>query len=455
MAISQASLQFCETDQRTNTSDPDDTQSCLPQHASLPPITLPQSSSPRSKNVSIDFQPRKQEQLFASIEHLLGINRGGNGAHGQDSRLSPIKVSCRPSSAPARQTPRQALGKVQNFSVGSCSDERKGRSTLQHAVSLDDLFALAIDSGLDLLNTSLGLSLIRAVLKQSHPEQWELREMGLPLTPSGKILRPGSWQYFRHLVSPHREKPIRWTAHDYCNHYEYEILTCAYITGAILTRCRAAKLLDEKRWSVLKLAVVDYQHPRWIVMHRALWRIWTFCRIFGSGKEREDDWQGQQAWLEGNTISGDGEPSSRPGSLQSEVLDMPPESFGYGNRSGLSADELKDMIYVWRCLQCLLRDHLQRGPKPEFLRQKHSQGDSALIEETERGWQITDTWIDSLLSLGLAATRHLLSSYVDHPAQVAHKLQWTSRPVTQRRKDDRAFLIDACQRKLTELNLCQ
>lgn len=448
-----SSHQFGEVGQRTNISNLDETQSYLSQHDSLPPISLPQSSSQRSRIISIDVEPRKQEELFASIERLLGVNEGGNGGHGQDSRLSPIKVpSCRPSSAPGRQTPKLTLGNVQNTSVGSWYDERNGWSTLQQAASLDDLFDLAQDSGLDLLNTSIGLSLIRSVLKQTQPEQWELREMGLPLTPSGKILRPGSWQYFRHLVSPHREKPIRWTAHDYCSHYEYEILTCAYITGAILTRCRAAKSLDENRWSVLKMALVDCQHPRWIVMHRALWRIWTFCRIFGSGREREDDWQGQQAWLEGNTIASDAEPSSRPGSLQSEVLDMPPESFGCGNRNGLSADELKDMMFVWRCLQCLLRDHLQKGPKPDFLQQNHSQGDSALMEETELGWQITDTWIDSLLSLGLAATRYLLSSYVDHPARVAHKLQWTSRPVIQKRKDERPFLIDACQRKLTALN---
>ena len=398
----------------------------------------------------MDIPLPKQHELFASIELLLGVNRGENEAHGQDSGKPSELASYCPSSVPGRQTSRLALGNIQSTSVGSYCDNRQKRSTLQHAASLDELFDLGKVGGCDLQNTSLGLSLIRSVLKQSEPEQWELREMGLPLTPSGEILRPGSWEYFRHLVSPHREKPIRWTTHDYCNHYEYEILTCAYITGAILTRCPVAKSLDEKRWSVLKMALVDHQHPQWVVMHRALWRIWTFCRIFGSGKDRENDWQGQQTWLEGNNISGDSEPTSRPGSLQSEVLDMPPESFGCGNRNGLSADELKDMMFIWRCLQYLLRDHLQKGPKPDFLRRNPRQVDLALVEETELGWKITDTWLDSLLGLGLAATRHLLSSHVDHPVRVAHKLQWTSRPVIQKKEGNRAFLIDACQRKLTE-----
>ena len=393
-----------------------------------------------------------QQDLFASIELLLEVSRGGSGEHGRDSGESSSELaSYCPSSVPDRQTSRLTLGNIQNTSIAAQSGNGQRRSTLQHAISLDDLFVLAQDNGFDLQNTSLGLSLIRSTLKRSQPEQWELREMGLPLTPSGGILRPGSWEYFRHLVSPHREKPIRWTAHDYCNHYEYEIHTCAYITGAILTRCRAAKSLDEKRWSVLKMALVDHQHPEWIVMHRALWRIWTFCRIFGSGKERENDWQGQKAWLEGNILSSDSEPNSRPESLQSEVLDMPPETFGCGNHNGLLADEIKDMVFIWRCLQCLLRDHLQKGPKPDFLRHNPRQADLTLVEETELGWQITDTWLDSLLGLGLAATRHLLSSHADHPIQVAHKLKWTSRPVIQRRKSDYAFLTDACQTKLTQL----
>ncbi|KAJ5115602.1 hypothetical protein N7526_011483 [Penicillium atrosanguineum] len=275
--------------------------------------------------------------------------------------------------------------------------------------------------------------------------------MGLPLDPSGKIITPGSWEYFEQLASPQCEKPVFWSAHDYCDHYEYEIFTCAYITGAILTRCRAAKSLDENRWSILQMALVDCEHPRWTVMHRALWRIWTFCRIFGSGKQRERDWQGQDAWLEGSTVSCECKPMSRPGSLQSELLDMPPESFGYGNWKGLSADELEDMMYLWRCLEILLRDHLLHEPLPDFIWQSPEQTDSALVERTEAGWQITNTCIDSLLGLGLAATSYLLSSQVEHPLQMAHNLAWTSYPILQRRMDDRSFFIFACQKKLTDL----
>ncbi|KAJ6117834.1 hypothetical protein N7523_005585 [Penicillium sp. IBT 18751x] len=337
-------------------------------------------------------------------------------------------------------------------SIRPRSEERRKASTLQYASSLYDLFEEAKHIGVDLQNSSLGLSLIRSVLKRALPEQWELREMGLPLNSPGKVIAPGSREYFEQLASPHRERPVLWNAHDYCDHYEYEISTCAYITGAILTRCQAAKTLDEDRWSVLQLALVNYEHPRWIIMHRALWRIWTFCRIFGSGKERENDWQGQNAWLGGTTGFGESEPISRPGSLQSEVLDIPPESFAYGNYNGLTSDELGDMIYLWRCLEILLRDHLRSGPLPDFVLRNPELIDPALIEKTEAGWQITDSCIDSMLSLGLAATSYLLSSYREHPLQMAHNLSWTSHPVLQRRKGDLSFFIDACERKMASLN---
>ena len=394
----------------------------------------------------------KQSDLLASIHCLLGYRPGDHTGPSRDPARSPVKPrSYRPWSAPGRQNLTQTVVRVQHTSLGSGSDELRKASALQHASSLDDLFHKAMLIGVDLQNTSFGLSLIRSVLQKSFPEQWELREMGLPLDFSGEIITPGSWEYFEQLVSPHCEKPVLWSAHDYCDHYEYEILTCAYITGAILTRCQAAKSLDENRWSVLQMALVHHEHPRWIVMHRALWRIWTFCRIFGSAKRRERDWQGQDAWLGGSTASCECKTLSRPGSLQSEVLDMPPESFGYGNCNGLSADELGDMMYLWRCLEILLRDHLLQEPLPDFVWQISEQTDSPLIEKTAAGWQITNTCIDSLLSLGLAATSYLLSSQVEHPLQIAHNLSWTSYPVLQRRTDDRPFLIFACEKKLADL----
>lgn len=399
----------------------------------------------------IGFQSPNQQVLFESIELLLGLSVQHNAGRGQGWEPSlGGQATYRPHSEPGRPWPTLGLKQIRHASAGPHFDGEMAIA-LQNAASLGDLFDLARRNGVHLEDASPGLCLIRSVLQRSHPEQWELREMGLPLTHTGKIVQPGSREYFHHLVSPHRERPLCLSARDYCEHYEYEILTCAYVTGAILVHCEAAATsLDERRWSVLKLALDDYQDPRWNAMHRALWRIWTFCRMFGSGKGREGDWQGQQAWLEGHTIhSNDGGGlKPHPGSLQSEVLDNPPESFGSGNQGGLMPEELKDMMFIWRCLQWLLRVRLQRGPLPELLWRDHAQASSTLIEKTVAGWQVTDILVDSLLSLGLGATRHLLSSHEEHPLQVAHNLRWTSRPVILRRESGHAFLLEACQRKL-------
>ncbi|KAJ5741202.1 uncharacterized protein N7511_008519 [Penicillium nucicola] len=395
-----------------------------------------------------------QEELYESIELLLGLDIQQNTGHSQGFESSSGGMpSYRPCSEPGRPGPTLGLNEIRHTSVGPHFDG-KLVTTLQDAASLGDLFDLATRNGVQLENISSGLSLIRSVLQRSHPEQFELREMGLPVTPAGRVLRPGSQGYFLHLVSPFRERPLCLSAQDYCDHYEYEILTCAYITGAILTQCEAAALsLDETRWSVLKLALDNYQDPRWNVMHRAFWRVWTFCRLFGSGKGREEDWQGQQAWLEGHTIhsnNGFGT-NTQPGSLQSEVLDNPPEFFATGNPGGLTSEELKDMMFIWRCLRWLLRIRLYRDTLPQTPRRDQAQGSVKLSEKTANtDWQITDTLVDSLLSLGLAATRHLLSTRGEHPLQVAHNLQWTSRPIIFRRERGHAFLLEACQRKLLE-----
>jgi hypothetical protein len=328
------------------------------------------------------------------------------------------------------------------------SDNETQLFVAQNVASLNDLFDWARVHGVNLPNSPNGLFLIKSVLKKAHPEQWELREMGISCSSSGQIPSPGSWEYFEHLASHERERPVDWNAQSYCDHYEYEMFICAYITGEILTRCPMASLIDRKRWDVLRMASVDHQDPQWNAMHRALWRVWSFCRIFGSGKGRECDLQGQSAWLEGCAIEGSNNRALHRTSLQSEVLDNPPESFGWGNQHGLSPQELKDMMFLWRCLQCLLRDHLEKDPLPESLCDDHG---ASLVERNKSGWRVTDNGIDSLLALGLAAINLLVSLHDVHPLTIAYKLRWTACPVIPKEGTSFAFLLYPCNERLREL----
>jgi hypothetical protein len=86
----------------------------------------------------------------------------------------------------------------------------------------------------------------------------------------------------------------------------------------------------------------------------ALYRIWTFCRVFGYGKGREDDIVAQMDWLRGGLLahqdSCTSTISNHDSFYMSTVLLNAPEHFAQGNAGGLSAEELYDMLEMWNCL---------------------------------------------------------------------------------------------------------
>lgn len=73
----------------------------------------------------------------------------------------------------------------------------------------------------------------------------------------------------------------------------------------------------------------------------ALWRIWTFCEVFGGESGREKDNQSQMGWLQNGS--------------EARVLGAP-ASFGLGNGKGLSIPELLLMAELWNALSALLQD---------------------------------------------------------------------------------------------------
>lgn len=92
----------------------------------------------------------------------------------------------------------------------------------------------------------------------------------------------------------------------------------------------------------------------------ALWRIWTFCRTFGSNRGREDDIVGQMDWLRGGVLAHQQTCTSTIVSSDSfglsDVLLNASEHFGRGNgNKGLSAEDLLDMIELWASMTWLVR----------------------------------------------------------------------------------------------------
>lgn len=229
---------------------------------------------------------------------------------------------------------------------------------LESLPSLDILFDISACGPFEVEFSSNPLHFIKTTLKRSDPEQWELREMGVSHAESGNPLEPGSDIYLQKLVLPCSDSVVTWTPTTYLDHYAYEMFVCAQITGFILSGCREKLHLVDQDLTALGKCTTG----RGEELHRALWRIWTFCRIFGFNKQREDDLIAQQQWLAGGPMRQDLDFTVCPGAFQSELLDLPPASFGLGNRGGLSPAATSDMISLWKCLHTLFIKHLREGP---------------------------------------------------------------------------------------------
>lgn len=199
-----------------------------------------------------------------------------------------------------------------------------------------------------------GLPLIQQALRRSTPEQWEFREMGINCGV------PGTKNYYRSLgLVPDECAHLGWGVESYLQHYAEEMTVCAHVTGLIRERCTGRNHVEQ---DVLE-AIRRLSGPRWASVHRAFWRVWTFCRIFGCAKGREEDTRGQQQWFCGFVGKKDLVAATfTPSNDSSELLCLPPDSFGYGNGLGLSKMELQDMAAIWTFLEDLLRAHLGSPP---------------------------------------------------------------------------------------------
>ncbi|KAJ5040755.1 hypothetical protein J3E74DRAFT_470072 [Bipolaris maydis] len=131
----------------------------------------------------------------------------------------------------------------------------------------------------------------------------------------------------------------------------------------------------------------------------ALWRIWSFCTIFGSGKGREDD-------VETCTFSISGT------DFMNDTLVGASESFGKGNEGGLSAEQLFDIMELWNCLGVLLQSFEGRTVQAR---------QAGIYDDTEiRGGDIDgeemmlDEWCYYLMTFGPAAVLKLTGPY--HPS---------------------------------------
>ena len=206
---------------------------------------------------------------------------------------------------------------------------------LENLDNLQDLFATAtVSRGFYRTFKRYELPLMKNALYGMSPAAWELREMTCPYPG----LEGGDGN-----MSPR----LDYNPTLYLQHYMRDMYTMIALKSMILIHCESFLRAD----TITALAGGETERASQI--DDAFWRVWTFCQIFGSGSNREDDIVGQMDWLRGGPLA-----RKQKKNVDRETKGLvfaPTVSFGYGNAGGLSAEDLYDMTEIWTCLGVLVR----------------------------------------------------------------------------------------------------
>ena len=150
-----------------------------------------------------------------------------------------------------------------------------------------------------------------------------------------------------------------------------------------------------------------------IEVDNALWRVWTFCALFGENAAQNPVPSTQLDWLNGSN----GDKTKRMGAC-----------FAGGNGTGLTVDELEDMSEMWKCIHTLLSRFYGRE---EEARRIGIFDNWTRIEMGSAQQHLTE-WVAYLLTLGPQVVLSLSQGSFEK-ARMLGLNQWTLSPVGQTR----------------------
>ncbi|KAI9778015.1 MAG: hypothetical protein M1839_008420 [Geoglossum umbratile] len=311
--------------------------------------------------------------------------------------------------------------------------------------NLQDLFALAQTSkGFYVTFKRNELRLIKNALWAMSPAAWELREVSPPYGKDEEL---------------NMDRPVpEYTPTSYLRHHSRDLYTMVALKSIILVRCETFLRPETKA----ALAGEDDERSR--KLDDAFWRVWTFCKLFGCNKRREDDIVGQVDWLKGGALANQEEKCSASVSFVQGTADAcvsptscllnPPEAFGKGNGDGLTRGQLSDMMEIWTCLGILLTGfHGQCRTANEFGIFGSLRADASNVDSKE--W-LLDEWICYLLTLGPSVILDLASpSEQQGPVGfgVAAENGWTKWEAPLSGKSRSTFMKEAIKKVYDERTL--
>ncbi|KAI5196922.1 hypothetical protein E4T39_07576 [Aureobasidium subglaciale] len=249
------------------------------------------------------------------------------------------------------------------------------------------------------------LRLLKSVLFNVSPPAWELRELS-PF-PFGNFM---ATDFFEHTeITP--------SAYMSCVNHDQRIMQ--ELKAMLAAKCQ----------SFLRPETVSSLTTKGCTrVENAIYRIWSFCKMFGCDRGREYDLKGQTDWLKGGVLAHQkGCAATLSFSLEVEVegiLLNAPDHFAAGNMSGLSAEQLYDMLEIWECLYSLMQHYEGEISKAQSCGIfRHTGGNFADSFAQDR---VIEEWIAYILSLGPSVVLEL-ARFEDACAGFgfAHLNEWT------------------------------
>lgn len=323
-------------------------QLSMQQNTNRDPLEASRSGSPEKSQTNTENQSTAQRKnsgsslsvRHASLDesHIHPLERRGRKDIKPVRSLASITMSEIPDIYASLPSPRSAIrpsmtAEEIEHAISAEAAERVLLRILQSLDNLEDLFATAtVSRGFYRTFKRHELALTKGALFAMSAAAWELREMS-PAYPHSN--EPDS-------ASPQSE----YTPSLYLRHYMNDMYVMIHLKSMILIHCESFLRAD----TIAALAGAESERSSQI--DNAFWRVWTFCRIFGCGKNREDDIASQIDWLKGGTLARQQNDGAKD---TNNVLFSPPAAFGKGNGDGLTAEELYDMMEIWTCLGVLVR----------------------------------------------------------------------------------------------------
>lgn len=263
----------------------------------------------------------------------------------------------------------------------------------------DDLFNTAmINKGMYRVYKENEMHLVHTVAFNHSPAAWEFREWCPPERSE--------------IASATASSQLEHTPKSYTRCYQRDVAVIDGLKILILQQCQTFL----RRETALALSTPS--HPSAQRFDDAFWRIWCFCKIFGCGKNREDDVTGQLDWLKGGILANNqacvATVNTNLDFDMSSVILNAPDFFAKGNANGLSAQQLYDMTEIWTCLSTLLQRYQSRVDQA---RDSGIFKDCGVTEDdVEREEQVLEEWSFHLLTLGPAVVLEMAELAGDRTA---------------------------------------